>query len=712
MDQFETVDQYALEPDEFYALDEAVEETDQEEIDWLSMARDAYETSNNFFDSSVRKQVEKNIDLFNSRHVSGSKYASEAYKYRSKIFRPKTRSSVRRHEASAATAYFSTNEVVKCQAANQNDKVARLGATIGENLVNARLAEPSFFWFQTAIGAYQDAMVQGCVISRQTWYYRAPSDGIDIDADDRAEIKIIPIENFRFSPAADWRDPINTSPYLIEMMPMYRQDVKERMTVADEKTGEPPWNMVSDEELSSGNKTGSTDSTRSVRNNSRQDGKDIIERISDYDIIWVHRNIIKKSGVDYLYYTLGTTAVLSDPVPLKTIVPVGRDYVMGFCNLETHKTIPAGTVELTAGIQQEANDIANQRLDNVKLVVNRRSFVNRNAQIDVRSLTKSVPGGVTLVNDINKDVRYDAPPDVTGSSYQEQDRLNNDFDELSGAFSGSSVSSNRAMNETVGGMELMQNDSNSVTAYQLRIFSETWMKPTLRQILELEKWYESDPIRLSAAGEGIDPNEAIKALQKNIVVGLSVGFGATNPQKQVEKLAFGLGTIAKFMPQTLQLVNVEEVLGEVFGALGYQDGKRFFNLGEEGEDPQVAQLKQIVQQLQQQLQGKQAEIQAKGQIEQIKQQGMSQREMMKQQANLQLAQMQRDIDYIDEQIKAEMNDIKRGDLIVQRDAFEYQKKHKELELSIAERDKMSDVLARDQYGMIPGRDDIPGKELR
>jgi len=52
--------------------------------------------------------------------------------------------------------------------------------------------------------------------------------------------------------------------------------------------------------------------------------------------------------------------------------------------------------------------------------------------------------------------------DVTVRSQAEQDRLNLDFDDVAGAFSGSSVQSNRNLNETVGGMNILTASANKV----------------------------------------------------------------------------------------------------------------------------------------------------------------------------------------------------------------------------------------------------------
>jgi hypothetical protein len=65
-----------------------------------------------YFDNNYRKQWEDNLRMFQSKHPRDSKYMSEAYKYRSRIFRPKSRSVVRKNEATAALAFFSNPDVV------------------------------------------------------------------------------------------------------------------------------------------------------------------------------------------------------------------------------------------------------------------------------------------------------------------------------------------------------------------------------------------------------------------------------------------------------------------------------------------------------------------------------------------------------------------------------------------------------------------------
>ena len=67
--------------------------------------------------------------------------------------------------------------------------------------------------------------------------------------------------------------------------------------------------------------------------------------------------------------------------------------------------------------------------------------------------------------------------------------------------------------------------------------------------------------------------------------------------------------------EAVGMLNVEEFIAEVFGALGYKDGKRFFNMG---DDPETERLMKVIEELKSALEGKQMELDAKMQIEQMK----------------------------------------------------------------------------------------------
>lgn len=583
----------------------AIAEAEAMPPDWLQLAREAYTSSTNYFDASIRRQIESDLRQFQGLHPHGSKYLAESNRSRSRLFRPKTRTAIRKNEAIAAEAFFSTKDTVAVEPQDDNDPKQLASAAIMKELLQHRLTK-SIPWFQTVIGAYQDAMTVGTVASYQYWEYNEKK------KTDRPAIRLLPIENLRFDAGATWTDPVNTSPYFIELVPMYVKDVLARMEAVNKKTGEAKWLALPKETVLTAIKQYG-DSTRLQREQGRTDSKDQQQSISVFSIVWVHKNIIEQDGVDWIYYTLGTTHLLSEPVPLDDLYFHGkRPYVIGSCIIETHKNYSSSLAGLGKDVQAEINDVANLRIDNVKLALNKRYFVKRNKQVDLRSVTRNVPGSVTLMDDPETDVKTVEFNDVTGSSYKEQEVLNLDFDDITGSFSGSSVQSNRKLNETVGGMELLNTGANQVSGYQLRTFVETWVEPVLRQIVLLEQNYETDEVILALAGKKAELMERFnidmvtdELLEQELSLTVNVGMGATNPKEQVADFTQGMSALRDMLADGTLLkygLNLEEVITELFGKLGYRDGGRFFNMA--NEDPAITGMKATIEQLTQQLQQK------------------------------------------------------------------------------------------------------------
>jgi len=573
----------------------------QQAPDWVALARDAFSASTNWFDASVRAQIEGDLRQFQGQHPSGSKYLADANKGRSKLFRPKTRTTIRKNEAAAAQAFFASSDVVKVTAEDEDDPRQMASAAVMGALLQHRLTK-SIPWFLTLVGAYQDAQTVGVVASYQYWQYNEKK-GID-----RPAIRLVPIENLRIDPGADWTDPVGTSPYLIELIPMYVKDVKSRMRTVDAKTGEAKWMTLPDAVIQGATKAYG-DTIRLQREAPRQDSKYQQQANGNFNVVWVHKNIVEVDDVDYVYYTLGCEHLLSEPVPLDQLYFHGRrPYVIGNAVLETHKLYPSSVARLTKDVQAEINEVANQRIDNVKLAMNKRYFARRNKQVDLRSVTRNVPGSVTLVQDID-DVKVVEFNDVTGSSYKEQEVLNLDFDDVAGTFSGSSVQSNRKLNETVGGMQMLDAGANQVSGYQLRTFVETWVEPVLRQLVLLEQYYETDDTLIALCGKSAKMFERFgldqitdEQLMHEFTVNVNVGMGAVNPTEQVQQFIQGMTALGNMLANEglVQLgLNIEEIVKELFGKLGYKDGARFFKF--DGTDPMVKHLQDQVGQLQQQL---------------------------------------------------------------------------------------------------------------
>lgn len=671
--------------------------------DWLQMARDNYSVAKNYFDISVRRRIEDNLAHAFSRHASGSKYYHPEFDKRSKHFRPKTRSMMRKQEAACAIAFFSTQDVLDCQPLDDDNPDQVLASHIHQELLNYRLRH-TIPWFKTLLGGYWDAMSQGVVISCQEWRYREAS--IDEDEfdetgsptggmrskpkvlQDSSWVRLVPVENLLFHPSSDWLDPINSSPYLIEMIPYFANELAERIADGRAYGSLVPYiKDFSEQELLSGasQQDSTASSIRMARENTRLDRYSQVQQGQKFRPVWVHRNIVRIKGLDYVYETLGTTILLSEPVPIEDVFGLDyRTYAMGSCTIEPHRTYPSGPVEMVKPTQEVMNDIQNQREDNIKLALNNRYVTKRGSQIDMRALMRNTPGSIIQASDPTNDIKQLESKDVTASAYAEQDRLNLDFDDIAGIFTQSTVGAARNLNERVKGMELMGQGADMVTELALRTLSETWVVRTLSQLVDLQRKFETDQTILAIVGARVQTQnwqQAFKLLAEPTNITVSVGFGNTDPMMRVQRMQIGATTIQQVAPTVAAAADQNEFAREIMGALGYQNGSRFYpSLKQPTQNPQIEAMQQQIQQLQQELQQAQqktealkevAKIKAESaeKIAQIKAQSAENIALGKQAAQHYVSTLNGQIKQLDIQIARESNVIKQGQLLLEREAL-------------------------------------------
>lgn len=615
----------------------AVDDGDRE---WLKIVRTSFEASTDFLDDGIRTEWEASLARFHSEHPPQSKYYSSNYKGRSKIFRPKTRSFARRAEAAAAKALFSNTDLVDVTGQDRGSPTQAAAARLYKALLQYRL-EHSIPWFLTAMGARQDCFNYGICISLSSWDYQVeerttiqpvldPMGNSILDEngeelgeevtelkvkEDKPDIKLLPPENVRFDANSDWRDPVRTSPVITVMLPMYAGEVLERAKNPQGVAEAATWREYDLKEIlaASQDKTINEIIRQARQGRERMDPLDTIEG-DENTPVWVYLNFVKKDGKDYAFYTLGKMLMLSEPAPADEVIPLGREALtIGFSIVESHRPYPIGGNKLAAPMQAEINDVTNQRMDNVRLALNKRYLLRRNRNIDQAALMRSVPGGGVMTDDPDTDVRVLDYPDVTASSYQEQNLLAQELDELSGMFSGSSVQANRALNETVGGMNLLQSDASDVSEYELRTFVETWVEPVLRKLQKLEAMFETDQTILNLSAENAELFQEYgrdlavdQLLDEELVVSVNVGMGNTNPMQRLQRFTQTLMAAAQ-IPEIAQQLNAEEVGKEMFAMGGYSEGARFFLSQEEMQKRQQQQM-QMEQAAKQQPQTQQHQI--------------------------------------------------------------------------------------------------------
>lgn len=574
---------------------------------WLiQKAQTMYTTSTDYMTANITKTWERNLAHFRSEHAPGSKYRKADWR-RSRTFRPKTRANVKAQEASLAVAAFGTSDLVDIQPVNPANENAVIGAQLLKGTLEHRL-KTKMPWFLTTIGAYQDTKNYGICVSHQYWNYRdernvemaqdedgAPSmseDGTLPKGIEKVTIKLDQLvcdlmapENFRFDPMCDWREPAKTSPYIVALFPMHAVDIQEMMEAQDDKTGRPAWRKYPLGQILTA-KSEYDNRTRQAREGYNRIDPTLTEKGNEYTIVWVHMNICRIEGEDIVWWTLGTQLLLTDPEPLTDVypwlAPGERPFVIGYSSVESHRNFPAGDVEQAAPLQEEINEIACQRMDNVKLVLNKRYFTRRGSQIDLEALMRNTPGGGVMTNDPEKDVKIVSTPDVTSSSYQEQNLLATDFDDLVGNFSAGSMASNKGMPESKGGMEQAAGAAGAVQDYGTTIFFQTWYMPVFRQLVRLEQMYETDEEILAIGAQQAQLFEkrgtnqvTDELIQQDLLVQVNVGAGNTDPTKRVQKLVFGTSQVIG-LPGMAPRAKVTAIANEIFGTLGYRDSTRFF----------------------------------------------------------------------------------------------------------------------------------------
>jgi hypothetical protein len=570
--------------------DEADEDSDgkEDQPNWAQRAKDAKRFSTTYIDTNYRGQWEDSIRAFNNQHKSQSKYNSELFRKRSSIYRPKTRTVIRKNEAAAAAAFFSNLDLIEVETQNGSDQKQQLSADVMKAALQYRLTK-SIPWFHVVQGGIQDAQVQGVPVAHVYWKFssRRGKDGKLMKGEDKPAVDLIPIENIRIDPSAHWYDPINTSPYVIHCIPMYYGEVKDRMSRPDPKGRR--WKFYPDAFFR--NADNPDDSTRQVRMMGQEDATQKRRDISDYDIVWIDRHIHRWRGTDYEFYTIDSQELLTSPEPLENTVFHGkRPYVMGCAILETHKPMPSSVPKLGEGIQEEINETANQRLDNVKLVLNKRWFAKRGVNVDLASLIRNTPGQITLLNDPEKDVKEVSFQDVTASAYKEQEVLSQEMDELLGNFSPNAMRAQRSPRESEGAMLQLQAPSNLLTEYMLKTYVETFIEPVVRQLVLLEQHYETDEVVLAIAGE------KAKARLKFGVD--QVNDDMLDPVSRLQRFVFAIKNYQSLALKPPPGIDLKEVWNEICALSGYKNGARFTK----DQDPDKVQAEKVIHALQQKIQ--------------------------------------------------------------------------------------------------------------
>lgn len=575
------------------ADDEPVELTS---LQFQQLAIEAESQASTFMDTSVRQHWSRNYRASRNEHSSTSKYMSAEFRGRSRLFRPKTFSAIRKAMANAARALFASGNVVGVTAENEADPKQRASAAIKQELINYRLDRKSkrngIRWFEVAMGARRDSYITGICVSKQTWKYREEN-GKRVE--DRPDIDLIPPENVLFDGNCNWINPAQSTAYLSIRNPMNVGDAMSFIR-AGRKSGAILFrdNLTEDWLLSNGRTGGASDTLAS--RTARSGGSDPVQQLggTKWAPVWLHEVFMRVNGVDYVFWMIAGRLIISEPMLVSEAYPAHageRPIVIGYGTLESHKPYPMSQVEALQPLQQEINDSANLRLDHMKKTLDPPTIVKRGKKIDLDQVHRSGPNKTIMVNDAD-DVQFPNLPATPQAAFVENNYLNADFDDTAGSFNGGSVQTNRSMNETVGGMKILANDSQTMGEFDLSVWTETWVEPVIWQVMKLIEMYEDDETVLIIAGERARVYDKFgvnditdEMLKQESSLKVSIGVGASmEPMERLQKLgtAFQLTSsilgpliAAKVIPPVV--TNTREIIDTIFGNANFPDAaERFF----------------------------------------------------------------------------------------------------------------------------------------
>jgi hypothetical protein len=231
-----------------------------------------------------------------------------------------------------------------------------------------------------------------------------------------------------------------------------------------------------------------------------------------------------------------------------------------------------GIGQIGYSTQERLNKLVNQRLDNVDLVLNKQGCYNGNDPlINVKKLGVSQPGKWHKVSDTQLSMRWMDTPDVTASSYKEEELAKNDFREATGA-TAHLMPGEEGAHRTALGIQMLQGAAGMRFRPVLRKMELDFIQniamfffSNLKQFMTEEEWVlitgkggELQPVRITP--------EEIQAKVFFIPTGVSETM---NKEVQV-------GQLIRFKEITMQdpTINRQEINKRIAELMGFKDINR------------------------------------------------------------------------------------------------------------------------------------------
>lgn len=260
----------------------------------------------------------------------------------------------------------------------------------------------------------------------------------------------------------------------------------------------------------------------------------------------------------------------------------GNPYYCGKIPFVFGKDIPIpnqfygwGEIDPIKKIEDMMSDTTNMRLDNVVRSLLRMWLVNPNQLVDGEEFIPE-PDNVIQVTDLNAVKPLDVP-DVTAGSYKEFELWQRVIQNVTGVSDYATGMSDPSMNQTMGGVELLQQAANVRFKYKLQLFEKLLLEPIGYFYIEHDRQFISEERTFAITDQTfkVGPNNLRAAQGSFDLVVQSGSTEAVNQNTEIVKWADIMNRIQSGRPpfDGLTVEAYDEAAKRYYAARGISDSE-------------------------------------------------------------------------------------------------------------------------------------------
>lgn len=386
---------------------------------------------------------------------------------------------------------------------------------------------------------------------------------------DEPRVRLIVPERIRIDPRADWIDPF-AGQFFIHEDYIYFQDI------AQLAEGDP---LIDMGEVGASPSVSRSEGAEGVIDQQRRNFTWEQFDEPDRKEILVGKYFYKVAGKWWIAWLDGDGRVLRKP----DMVREGHakpGYVIGVLEPESHVMYGDSKLTQLKDYFIFKNTWRNLRVDNAVRIMNRHTFYNRDADVDVASLVNKRAGGLTAVSGSVRDaIGQEEMPDIGSSGYNEETMVDRDIEEgsVTDISQGLTTRTKELATQTIA----REQNANVKEAVNIRIVGETFIQAVAEMLLALGDQYESDQAIMQITGEmaGLampdDDIPSLRDIKGQYHVRVRAGLGTVNRMTKLQNMELWfkdiVGTygpiagipIIRELGNLLGATNVDEVLNYI-----------------------------------------------------------------------------------------------------------------------------------------------------